>query len=370
VLGAAAGLGLIAGAYKLAAAEAEQLQATNEKLAESWRAMVARGKPVVALSNDLQTAIDAQTVAQDEFNRLSAGVQTPHGVVTRGTAGAIALAQTGLSQAQANVAEARRLFQEAQVQLEADAQKKGIKTAQAFIEGIKFLAPQMRLQMLALGEHQFGEHFRLLGGEAGMLYATAWHEAAGAVFDNARITRTGGGLTLPRNVEKGGLTFGPDFQPPKFPGPDRDFITQGLEKAITKAQPPKVDAARLAAEAVALLGALQQGGVAGILGAAGGLASTASGLKGLGGLGPIGIGLSVASGVFGLLDHSAERRHREAMAEFTRIRQNTDKRGQPDHISVTVLVNGKEVSGAILQDVMYGIRRAERTNAVPVLPPG
>ena len=39
VLGAAAGLGLIAGAYKLAAAEAEQLQATNEKLAESWRAM-------------------------------------------------------------------------------------------------------------------------------------------------------------------------------------------------------------------------------------------------------------------------------------------------------------------------------------------
>ncbi len=133
----------------------------------------------------------------------------------------------------------------------------------------------------------------------------------------------------------------------------------------------KINPARLAAEAVALLGALKQGGVAGILGGLGGIASDLGGIKGagLGALGPIGIGLSVASGLFGMFDHSAERRHRESLAELTRIRQNTDKRGQPDHISVTVLVNGKEVTGAILQDVMYGIRRAERTNAVPVLPP-
>ncbi len=159
----------------------------------------------------------------------------------------------------------------------------------------------------------------------------------------------------------------PAFKPEKFA--PREFFVSDLEKAITKPRPEKPDPTRLAAEAVALLGALKQGGAAGILGAGGAIASDLSGLKGLKGFGPIGIGLTVASGFFSLFDHSAERRHREEMAVLTRIRENTDKRGEPGHIAVTVLVNGKEVSAEILQDVMYGIRRAERTNAVPILPP-
>lgn len=120
--------------------------------------------------------------------------------------------------------------------------------------------------------------------------------------------------------------------------------------------------------------AIRGGGTAGIFGGLGGLATSASGIsgisKGLGDtLGLVGFVGSALGTVFSLFDHSQERRQREQMAELTRIRQNTDKRGQPDHINVTVLVNGKEVTGAILQDVIYGIRRAERTNAVPVLPP-
>src|SRR5262245_29091835 len=41
VLGATAGIGAIAGAYKLANAEAEHLADTNEKLNQSWRNAVA-----------------------------------------------------------------------------------------------------------------------------------------------------------------------------------------------------------------------------------------------------------------------------------------------------------------------------------------
>jgi len=376
VLGAVAGLGLIAAAYRASAAEAEQLQASNEKLAESWRNVAARGRPLVALGNELQKAIDAETAAQDKLNALSTPLESGPGPKfgsTRGTGGEIALAQTGLSQAQANVTQARRIFQEAQVQLAADAQKAGLKTAQAFMEGIRTLDPQVQLAVLALGQHQFGERFAKLGTDAGELYATAWLKAAQAMLDRGldvhgqRLgTGLGRGMAFDRAPKLEGA-MSPAFKPEKFP--PREYFISDLEKAIVKAQPPKPDAARLAAEAVALLGALKQGGAAGILGAAGSTVSELSGLKGLGGLSPIGIGLSVASGLVGIFDHSAERRHREEMAELTRIRENTTKRGQPDHISVTVLVNGKEVSGAILQDIMYGIRRAERTNAVPVLPP-
>lgn len=141
--------------------------------------------------------------------------------------------------------------------------------------------------------------------------------------------------------------------------------TPGWEKGGQKA------GITMAAAFVTAVGQFQQGGAAGVAGGFGSLVTGASALKGAPAiLGPIGFGLSAVGTLFSMFDHSAERRQREQMAELTRIRQNTDKRGQPDHISVTVLVNGKEVTGAILQDVMYGIRRAERTNAVPVLPGG
>lgn len=136
----------------------------------------------------------------------------------------------------------------------------------------------------------------------------------------------------------------------------------------SKAADNKIDSARLAAEAVALLGALKQGGAAGIFGAAGGIASDLGGLKGLGGFTPIGIGLNVVSGLFGMFDHSAERRHREEMEKLTRLIQNTDKRGQPDHTSITIMLNGKEVSGALVDDVIYQINRMSRRDATPRLP--
>lgn len=134
--------------------------------------------------------------------------------------------------------------------------------------------------------------------------------------------------------------------------------------AVGPARKPgeKLDAAAIAAASLGTLGAVSQGGAGGILTAGGGLLTSL-------GLGVPGIVATTVGGLFNLFDHSQERRWRAEMDELRRIRENTDKRGQPDHINVQVFVNGKEVSGAILQDVMYGIRRAERRNAVPVLPP-
>lgn len=78
-------------------------------------------------------------------------------------------------------------------------------------------------------------------------------------------------------------------------------------------KPEKLDASRLAAEAVALLGALKQGGVGGILSAGGGILSDLSGLKGAGVLGPIGIVTTALGGLFSLFHHdNQERERREA----------------------------------------------------------
>ncbi len=143
-------------------------------------------------------------------------------------------------------------------------------------------------------------------------------------------------------------------------------VGRGFTAGDTGRQEPKtkLDYGAIAASSLALVGALQQGGAGGILSAGGGLIGS------LGkDFGPLGVGLTALGGVFSLFDHSQERRQKEMMAELTRIRQNTEKRDQPGRTSLTVLINGKEVSGAILDDVIYGIRRAERTNAIPVLPP-
>jgi len=82
----------------------------------------------------------------------------------------------------------------------------------------------------------------------------------------------------------------------------------------------KPDYALIAASSVALMGALRQGGAAGILGAAGGVASQLGNIKSLAGtFGPIGIGLNIASGIFGLFNNEEDRRHKEMMAELRKI---------------------------------------------------
>lgn len=124
----------------------------------------------------------------------------------------------------------------------------------------------------------------------------------------------GGGTGLPKL--EGGL--GPAFKPEKFA--PREFFVQDLVKEAGKVRPPAPDPARLAAEAVALLGAMKQGGIGNILGGVGGGLSALSGLKGLGGLEPFGIIGTALGGVFNLFDNSEERRHKELVKALTDLR--------------------------------------------------
>jgi hypothetical protein len=124
-----------------------------------------------------------------------------------------------------------------------------------------------------------------------------------------------------------------------------------------------VDGARLAAESVALLGALQGGSAGGAISSFGGILGSFKGIPG-----PIGPILTGLGGVFSLFDHSPNAATARMMDKLTRIIQNTDKRGQPDHTSVTIMLNGKEVSGALVDDVIYQINRMSRRDATPRLP--
>lgn len=159
--------------------------------------------------------------------------------------------------------------------------------------------------------------------------------------------------------------LGPDFFSNVRQGVDDALnTTPGWHKGGVKA------GEAMAAAFVTAAGQFQRGGAAGILGGFGSLASGASLLKDAPSfLGPLGFGLSAAGTLFSMFDHSAERRQREMMDELRRIRQNTEHRGLPDKTSFTFLLNGKEISGAVLQDVIYGYNRAVRTNNLPALPP-
>ncbi len=361
-LGVAAGVGAIATAYKLASAEFERAGAEAERLNEIWRGLVATGRPTVAMANDLTTAIREQAAAQDELDKIS-GRKSRGGLFgpVRGTAGEIARRQTALDAATRVVTERRRLLAEAQVQLAADAQGAGLKTAQAFMQGIKFLEPQVQLQVLALGQRQFGPQFRSLGAEAGELYATAWLHAAQAMLERGLDIRGRRLGTIPQfsggggNLLKGGPAFSPAFQPEKFA--PRELFVSDLEKALTKAG-SKVDAGRLAAEAVALLGALQQGGAAGILGAGGGMLSELSGLKGLSGLGPIGIGATVLSGLVGIFSKRDSERERNEQRRHQQLLGTLHE----GFLRVTFInADGTAEAG------LYEMRRAERLGGEPRL---
>lgn len=129
----------------------------------------------------------------------------------------------------------------------------------------------------------------------------------------------------------------------------------------------------LAAQIAGALGqalvAIQAGGVGGALAGGGAILGGLSGIQGLGGLGPFGLVASALGGVFSLFDNSEDRRHRQLMEETRRIRQNTEARGEPRNISLTLLLNGREVSAAVVEDLIYEVGRMERRDATPRLPP-
>ena len=247
----------------------------------------------------------------------------------------------------------------------------------------RMIAEDTKLQALYRERRQLGQDIRtetVSAADATEKEAEAMKRAA----DQARQLKLEAIQFLQTQIqlEKGGVfqALRPTFNAPAFgssyqPGPSATTF-----ESIRKNQPrfvaPDVTPTRVpfptaavAAAAVAALGAMQAGGTGGTISGLGGLATALSGAKGLGALNPVGIGLTALGGVFSLFDHSQDRRQREMMEELRRIRENTTKRDQPDHVSLTLLVNGKEITGAILGDIAYGLQRMRDTNGLPVLPP-
>lgn len=172
-------------------------------------------------------------------------------------------------------------------------------------------------------------------------------------------------LVVPSMVGGGGL---PDID--RSPGAHflgstdfapREFFLQELEKAGGKTRPSSWMTPEFLMMSTMALAQGAQNGPGGFLTAMSGPLAMANPA--------IGAVSATLGTIFGIFDRNEERRQRDALDELKRIRENTERRGQPGRVSVTILLNGREVSGAILEDVLYGIRRAERTNAVPILPP-
>jgi len=134
VIGIAAGIAAIAGAYRLAGAEAEHLRDQNDKLNQSWRELRAQGHPTVKLMNDLVDAVGKQSEAQEELQRLTRTFQTPHGEQTRGTPGEIAQARVTLDAARRVVDELRNEVRRGQQGLQFQDQLRQLRAQQSQIE--------------------------------------------------------------------------------------------------------------------------------------------------------------------------------------------------------------------------------------------
>lgn len=282
VLGAVAGIGAIAAAYKLASQEADDLKASTDKLNQSYRDILAGASPIVALQNRITVALEEQTRAQADLDRLSQRNPLLGG---RGSPGEVALAQNRLDAATRVVSALRSLRPD-------------------MVDAARLIAIQFQQGAAALARG--GVFQALRPGFTAPAFGTGG-------------LGLGGGPTTFANIRGNQPRFGADpFAPEQFA--PREFFVSDLEKAITKARPPAPDAGRLAAEAVALLGALKQGGIGNIVGGAGGALSALSGIKGLGGLSTFGIIGTALGGVFNLFDHSEERRHKELLKAMTDLK--------------------------------------------------
>jgi len=166
-------------------------------------------------------------------------------------------------------------------------------------------------------------------------------------FGSSAVPRTGGATTF-ANI-RGNQ---PRFVPDPFP----------KEQA-------RIDAQQIAQMAMMSLMMGARGGASGAFGAAGGLLSGISGLKGIGAaaagpLGWAGFGLSALGSVFGLFDSSEERRHKEQMRELKKFNERPIL--EPTRFVLNIV---DPVSGRVSQ-TMYEIGRREDRDAQDRIPGG
>lgn len=396
VLGAVAGIGIIGEAYKLSAAEAEKLSAAHDKLAASYDRVLARGKPQVQAQSE---ARDAVKTARDELERLR-NPSLSASVIGFITPGDIAQAQENYNAALRQQNQIRVEGMRAQDDAVASAGREAMALeltnairARAIETGAQerdtlVQVTRVTAEAAAAAAHLDSTHtaafvanqIRIAQGKEENKVLEAQRDLLVDIEQiSAEVSRAMGKINL-ADIQVPSLKDvmrGPEFRK-SFSALDEGrldastFFARGVGKSAEKegieaarGKDQHIDTAAIAASALAVVGALKQGGAAGIFGAAGGLASELGQIKGLAGFTPVGIGLNVLSGITGLfggLDAAAERRHQEKEA-----------RDQQRHEElVGVIAHGPERStntflGSSPEESLYESRRLDRLGGEPRL---
>ena len=193
VLGIAAGVGAIAGAYRLATAETRHLREETDLLNKQYRDLLTKGAPNVALQNALTDAIQKEADAEQELanlQRVDPNVESAAGVqATRGTE--IANAQAAVSAAQRVVADLKRELAESHAdQVKSAAQKAADAWVESFLDRLS--KAQTTEQIFALKSVADDAPTRAAGKRAGDAWRAAFLEAVAASGGTfvPRISRT------------------------------------------------------------------------------------------------------------------------------------------------------------------------------------
>ena len=195
-LGVAAGIGAIAGAYRLATMETRHLTEETDALNQQYRDLLTKGAPNVNTANLLAAAVQKQADAERELATLQhvdTNVESAAGVqATRGTE--IAQAQAAVSAAQRVVNELRhQLDQTHAEQVRAAAQKAADAWVESFLD--RLAKAQTAEQVFALKTVADNAPSRAAGKRAGDAWRAAFLEAT-AASGGTFVPRTSAGLQI------------------------------------------------------------------------------------------------------------------------------------------------------------------------------
>src|SRR5262245_37557597 len=168
VLGAAAGIGLVAAAYKGFTADARAAEKAQADFVESLK-KTPEGTAIAA-RNALQIAQEKLAIAE----RISAQARTQPGGPGPLTEANLEAARRNVATLQNAVAAAERAADEAIGRQMSAIEHRGEEFAKTFITGIKNLDPGVQLRTLLVARPQFDR----AGGEAGRAWAEAFLEQA------------------------------------------------------------------------------------------------------------------------------------------------------------------------------------------------
>lgn len=365
MLGAVAGVGALAFAYRAFTKDAREAEAAQKKLSEEIdRALQAARASRIA---PLQAAETVQQQGRGRLQRVGLELIEARRQLSlmrddpSGDPVAIAEQETKVNALLAKRTVLMNQLHAAGANIADEAKKEADARRRAAEEAHKLRLELMQLR--SVDARITAEFWGTIGRRAGFTPAAfgTLSPESNDPLRSGRGTTFGQGLQLDPLFQ--GQVFGRRAPAPRFVPDDaglkRDWLKVGQIMAQSFMQ--------------AVI-AFRSGGTGGVLGGFGALAAGGSQIEGIskglaGGLGIAGFGLSLVGGLFSLFDNSEDRRHRQLMEETRRIRQNTEARGEPRNISLTLLLNGKEVSAAVVEDLIYEVGRMERRDATPRLPP-